>query len=323
VKDENKPMKQPKDQPKAAGRRRWPACALLVALAAGGGGGVGCSTDRSFTLNPFARPHVPESETLSGSQWAQLKRENQQRLAGEGIPAPGAATRPTGQPGNEFKEFTEFVKFAFYTFPKQTINFYLGNTPGRYARMMEDDQSGDQRRSGILKLVSDYPFARVEPYTKRYWQIAQGDPSTLVRVAAVRALDRSRDKSVVPIAIRYLDDANPLLRLEAAKALGNLPDDRAVAPLIRHMGTTIEVRGEGNRPEPQVESRDVRVACADALRNFATKDVARALIEALREKEFEVSWQARKSLILMTGHDFRYDQAKWRDYLSKTDNPFG
>jgi len=67
----------------------------------------------------------------------------------------------------------------------------------------------------------------------------------------------------------------------------------------------------------------VRVACADALRNFPNKDVARTLVDALREREFEVSWQARKSLILMTGHDYKYDQAKWREFLAGTDNPFG
>ena len=81
--------------------------------------------------------------------------------------------------------------------------------------------------------------------------------------------------------------------------------------------------GEGGRGEQQQESRDVRVACADALRNFPTKDVARALTDALRDRQFETAWQARKSLVLMTGHDNQYDQAKWRDYFAKTDRPFG
>lgn len=301
--------------------RRWIGCVIMAALLGGG-----CSWNQSFTLNPFARKRGPETEQLPPEKWAELKHENQRRLAGDGIPpSPDSSTQPAPPPqkGQELNQFFGFVKFTFYTLPKQFIDFYLGNTPGRYARMMEDDESADQRRSGILKLVADYPFARTEPYTKRYWQIAQGDPNTLVRVAAVRALDRSRQRTAVPIAIRYIDDANALLRLEAAKALANIPDERAVSALIRHMGSTIEVRGEGNRIEPQPESRDVRVACADALRNFPTKDVARVLIDMLREKEFEVSWQARKSLILLTGHDFHYDQVKWRDYMSKSENPFG
>ena len=80
-------------------------------------------------------------------------------------------------------------------------------------------------------------------------------------------------------------------------------------------------QGSG-RVEQQTENRDVRVACADALRNFKTKDVARALVEVMGDKQFEVSYQARKSLVLMTGHDFRYDAGKWREYLGAAANPF-
>jgi hypothetical protein len=279
---------------------------------------AGCS---SFSLkNPFAKKG-PEPVELPRDQWGKLLQENARRLHGEGIPPrDGATTQPaTGQ----VDEFVGFVKFVFYEFPKQTINFYLGNTPGRYARMMEDEQSADQRRTGVLRLASDFSFARTGDYTRRYWQIAQGDPDYLVRVAAVRALNLSRDKSVTPIALKYLEDPNPLLRLEAAKALSNVPDERAVTALVRHMNGAIELRGEGGRLEPQQETRDVRVACADALRNYPTRDVAKALVEVLAEKQFEVAWQARKSLILMTGHDYRYDPGPWRDYLTKAEKPFG
>src|SRR5439155_9483401 len=149
-----------------------------------------------------------------------------------------SATQPSV--GGEFEEFLGFLKFTFITGPQRIIDFYLGNTPGRFARMMEDDQSADMRRTGILRLVTDYDFARKDPYTKRYWQIAQGDPDYLVKVAAVRALDRSRSSSVDPIALKYLDDPNPLLRLEAAKALANIPDEKAVPALLRHLAGVFE-----------------------------------------------------------------------------------
>jgi hypothetical protein len=287
---------------------------------------MGCSSNASFTLNPFAKRKGQRPETLPAAQWQELRRANAARLAGEGIPRSASSTQPAAAPRSavgSFEQFLDSVEYVIWTLPKRTIKNFLGETPGKYARMMENDQSGDARRTGILRLVTDYDFARGEPYTTRYEQIAQGDPDALVRVAAVRALNRSRDRDVVPIAIRYLDDPNSLLRLEAAKALANVPDDRAVPALLRHMAAQQEVRGQGGRPDVLVETRDVRVACADALRNYPTKDVARALVEALREREFEVSWQARKSLILLTGHDFKYDQAKWREFLAGTDNPFG
>jgi hypothetical protein len=296
--------------------RRWILVTLAAALVAG------CSSI-SFK-NPFAGKKGPEPEELPAAEWARLQRENAQRIRGEGIPREVAASGPAAtQPTGQFEEFMGFLKFTFYTAPKQIIDFYLGNTPGKYARMMEDDQSADSRRTGILRLVTDYDFARKEPYTKRYWQIAQGDPDYLVRVAAVRALDRSRNSTVAPIALKYLDDPNPLLRLEAAKALANIPDEKAVPALLRHLSGVFEVRGETGRMEAVQETRDVRVACADALRNFHTREVAAALVAVLKEKDFEAPWQARKSLILMTGHDFHYDQGKWTDYLTKAANPFG
>jgi hypothetical protein len=292
-------------------------CILVVLAAATAAMTAGGCSSISFH-NPFAPKKGPAPVQLPAAEWAALKRENAERLAGEGIP--GATTRPSK---GETQGFFDFVTFTFVTFPKQIFNFYTGNTPGKYARMMENDQSADQRRTGILRLVTDYEFARKEPYTQRYVQIAQGDPDSLVRVAAVRALDRSRQEPVTPVAIRYLDDPNPLLRLEAAKALANVPDERAVPALTKHLAPVFEVRGEGGRPEPVAESRDVRVAVADALRNYPTKDVSKTLVDALREKDFEVSWQARRSLVLMTGHDFKYDQDKWRDYFSKAERPFG
>jgi hypothetical protein len=289
-------------------------------------GAVGCSSNSSFTLNPFAKRKAPQTETLPPAKWQELKRDNAARLAGEGIPRSAASTRPAAparsSKGGGFESFVDSVEYVFWTLPKRVIKSWAGETPGKYARMMEDDQSSDHRREGILRLVADYDFARAEPYTKRYWQIAQGDRDVLVRAAAVRALNRSRDASVTPIAIRSLDDNSPLVRLEAAKALANIPDDNAIPALTRHLAAQQDVRGEGGRTESVPENRDVRVACADALRNFPTKDVARTLVDALREREFEVSWQARKSLILMTGHDFKYDQAKWREYLASKDNPF-
>jgi HEAT repeat protein len=99
------------------------------------------------------------------------------------------------------------------------------------------------------------------------------------------------------------------VRLEAAKALANVPDERAIAPLIKRLDNA-------------EESVDVRIAAADALRNFRTPLAAQALVRVLRDRDFAVSWQARKGLKLMTGRDYRYDQAAWLTYLSE-EAPFG
>lgn len=293
---------------------------IVVLLA--GVASTGCSSNDSFTLNPFKSKRTgPDPEVLPAAEWTRLKVANARRVEGEGIPKGGV--NPTTRPVEGLEGLWEFTKFTFYTLPKRAIEFYLGYSPGRYARMMEDDQSADLRRTGILKLATEYEFARVDPYTKRYWQIAQGDPDYLVRVAAIRALNRSRSRSVVQVAITALDHPHPLVRLEAAKALANVPDEKAIPALTRHLGAIVDVRTEAGRAEQQPESVDVRVACADALRNYPTRDVATALVNVLRDKQFEVSWQARKSLNLLTGHDYKYNIDKWKDFLAKDARPFG
>jgi hypothetical protein len=301
-------------------------CFTLAALLLGAQGCAQIATAMA-DLNPFKPRPKPHVEMLSQEEWTRMKLADAQRLAGADIPRQASSTQPaTTQPVGGVEGALGFIKLVFWDAPKRLIETFTGNTPGKYARMMEDDKSGDMRRTGILRLVSNYSFARADPYTKRYWQIAQGDPDFLVRVAAIRALNRSRDRDAIGVYVRSLDDGNPLIRLEAAKALANIPDPSAVPVLLRHLRPEIDVRPQGAGPGVRLErineGRDVRVAVADALRNHKTKEVARALTEVLQDSQFEVSWQARQSLVLMTGHDYLYDVEKWREYLGR-ENPFG
>ena len=47
-------------------------------------------------------------------------------------------------------------------------------------------------------------------------------------------------------------------------------------------------------------------------------EVMRDLIEELDDQDFGVAWQARQSLELLTGQDFRYDAKAWVNYLAST-----
>ena len=186
---------------------------------------------------------------------------------------------------------------------------FQDDRPARAARMMENAGSADARRRGINDLVR-WDFAQDGPYIRRYRQIAQDDPDPLVRATALRALNRSRDAAARPLFIAALRDPNAEVRLEAAKALVNLPDPNAAAPLIRVV----------SNPE---EDRDVRIAAAEALRYYKTVEVARALIPRLSEREFGVAWQARRSLRRITGRDHHYDEAAWLAFITGPDKPFG
>ena len=186
--------------------------------------------------------------------------------------------------------------------PVRLYHLASRDTPLKFAALMEDAKSPDNRRDGMMELVQNR-FARKDPYTKRYAQIAAQDPEYIVRGAAIRALNHSRSHEATELFVAGIDDTEITVRLEAAKALANIPVEKAIPRLIAHL--------------QKDDSKDVRIACADALRNFKTLDVARALTAVMLDRDFAVSWQARQSLVLMTGRDFRYDEAAWLAYLSK------
>jgi len=188
-------------------------------------------------------------------------------------------------------------------------NKITGHTPRAAAVQMEDPYFPDERRIGINRL-SAYPFGRQPPYTTRYEQIAASDPDWLVRATAIRALNRSRWRPATGLFIKALDDANDHVRLEAAKALGNVPDADAVPGLLRLVNDA-------------TENRDVRIAAADALKHFKTVEVARTLANQLAAREFGIAWQSHRSLEVITGRDLRYDEAAWLNYITGPEKPLG
>jgi len=199
--------------------------------------------------------------------------------------------------------------------------------PSEWARDMEDPNYPDKRREGINGLVK-YDFGRHGVYLQRYRQIAESDPDFTVRAAAIRALNRSRDAQATPIFIKAMNDDSELVRLEAAKALANVPDAKAAPVLIQHLQpryvTGRQVRkGSDFGPEQRDESKDVRIAAADALKHYRAIDVARALAAELDQREFAIAWQSRLSLMRLTNKDFGYSETAWLAYLTGPEKPFG
>ena len=229
----------------------------------------------------------------------------------EGDPAPPSTVVPQPRASNETGNFHTFgggLREVFIDYPTQLFDSLFGRKPTDAVTDMESD-SPDRRRVGIVKLA-DSSFGKREPYTTRYEQIARFDANPLVRATALRSLNRARDSEATGVMIASLDDESPLVRLEAAKGLANMPNPSAAGPLLKVFTDSKE--------EP-----DVRIAAADALRYNRTLEVARALVDSLNAPNFGVSWQSRQSLRAMTGHDLHYNQSAWLDLLSGPQSPLG
>lgn len=265
----------------------------MIVLTAGG-----CAWNR--------RPATPTTVIPPAVMQKKLA-QNRERLAGPDSPRRIANTYL----GVDVTGMGPFEAVAQITvaLPRHILQAIRGDTPIKYATEMEDAHSPDTRRIGILRLAS-FRFARTNPiYAKRWDQIAT-DPAAdpTVRAAAIRAMNHARDRRHTQTFVDGLGDADPAVRLEAAKALANVPNDAAVPKLIDRL--------------QHDDNQDVRIACADALRLYKTPEVARALVGVLPERQFGVAYRARESLILMTGHNFRWDEAAWLDYFAKAQKPF-
>lgn len=193
-------------------------------------------------------------------------------------------------------------------FGQNLIDYFSGNTPLEAAKGMESQYFPDERREGVVKLANR-EFGRKEPYTTRYAQLAKLDSDHLVRATAIRSLNRARETKFSELYISSLDDKSEVVRLEACKALANMPDEKAAPRLLQILNDS-------------AEQRDVRIAAADALRHYPQINIARALVNVLGEREFGVAWQARNSLHTLTGQEFEYNEAAWLQYLTSNEKPF-
>ncbi|HEV8606151.1 MAG TPA: HEAT repeat domain-containing protein [Tepidisphaeraceae bacterium] len=250
-----------------------------------------------LTAGCFSSIDDEDYKPFTTGRWREMIRENEYRLKPE-------EQRPSKALTNPIRLFIGVIAEGI----SRIHDLATGHNFFQEARKLVDS-SPDHRRSGIIYL-SDQSPGRRDPYLKQYMNMARTDLDPSVRAMAIRALNRARDKRAIPIFLAALEEKNDAIRLEAAKGLANIPDPSAASPLIRHLDS----------PDENV---DVRIACADALRLYRTSEVAQALVRAMRERNFGVSWQARKSLQLMTGQDFRYDTAAWLTFLSGTAKPFG
>ena len=209
---------------------------------------------------------------------------------------------------------------------KQLVQKFTGPDRRLLAEQMFDSTDADVRRKAVEEIIAHKSLRR-EPYLGAC-AIMVKDPDPTVRSAAVRALAVGGDAKYVPNVAAALQDADPIVRADAAAALDRLPGEEAVAALIR---TT----HEDSQPP-------VRAKAARALRHYPRQDVLAALLACLDDPDFAVCYHAAASLRELTCHgdssrrsyqrsrkpeagtalDPGTDPTAWRDALAEKDDPF-
>ncbi len=72
----------------------------------------------------------------------------------------------------------------------------------------------------------------------------------------------------------------------------------------------------------QDPDRDARIAAARLLRHFRRREALGALIEALNQPEFAVTYVAEQALVELTGQTHHRDYSDWTAWRNGTDDPF-
>ena len=159
----------------------------------------------------------------------------------------------------------------------------------------------DQRREGVLMLADKEP-AQWDVTPRILSIMAQGDPNPQVRTAAVNVLAQlDRPEELMTTLSATSRDESPQVRMETLRVLADQNNTEASAILLERL-----------QKDPDAS---IRSEAAQQLSRFPQNNVISALISALSDDEFAVTYEARHSLKTITGEDFNYDAGAWRNYL--------
>lgn len=217
-------------------------------------------------------------------------------------PTVGVPNVPTTQPGmagdmdQMWESITQDIPKRFMEYMQQE-KFY---DAAKHLRPGSGD--ADMRRTAMNRIATN-TRGKGLPYTDVYRTTALQDPDAPVRAAAVRAISHVRDADSTSALVVALGDSDAMVRQEAAKALANLPTTTAELPLRAIV-------------QKSDEDVDTRIAALDALRHYKSPETQRLLVSQLNSTNFALAWQARRSLYLQTGNDYRYNEPAWLNFLS-------
>jgi len=106
---------------------------------------------------------------------------------------------------------------------------------------------------------------------------------------------------------QHVADTSKLVRTDCARALGEIPAEEAVKPLV-----------DGLRFDPEA---DVRSAAAQALAAHRSVSAANGLVFGLSDGGVAVAESSRTSLGYLTGRDLGDDPAAWSKFLAESKDP--
>jgi HEAT repeat protein len=200
-------------------------------------------------------------------------------------------------------------------------------TPQQYMLTAVSDEDPDLRRDAVAR-VADSNKGSEEWAIKGYVAIALLENDHHARCVALRALAATGDPRATETALKILHwkDEPPaevrppdkLVRWDALAALADLSKAGRVPP--ESADRVRDTLVEGLKGEPD---RNARITAARGLGCYATDAVLKALIDALKDKDFAVCHAVEGSLVELTGVTNGCSHQAWKDwYTANQSAPF-
>ncbi len=198
-------------------------------------------------------------------------------------------------------------------------------TPAEAAAWAGDPYDPDKRFRGTV-LLSNAPWGGESVYLDLYRARLGAMPNTepdadpSVRAAAAFALGLHGSPDDAPTVAKLLSDNDRLVRITAVRALQRIHNPAVIPALIdRTWPGPVDGRQEqGDTRRPELDP-DIRAEAADALGQYADDRVFQALVAALGDDRFAVEAAANRSLRTLTGQNFGSDRRKWLEWGERDD----
>lgn len=165
----------------------------------------------------------------------------------------------------------------------------------------------DLRREGAA-MLGEEPSASWEATPGLLRMMVLGDMNEQVRATALQMLVQMKQAEVLgPLLPQAARDRSALVRCQCIAGAGLVTDEVAIEVLTRLLR--------------EDRDADIRRQAAEALLGYRQQAAISALLDALNDEEFSVSYTARHALAELVGRDLGDDEQEWRRWLYAGEDP--
>lgn len=183
---------------------------------------------------------------------------------------------------------------------------YIGTTAGSFMRVIREDADPNKRYLAYRKLSDPYCFANDEQKARAtallVERLARGDEPVATRAVICRTLGEIGRPEARDALVARIEDSEPIVRAEAARALGRVGTPEDAILLTRLLATDSEP--------------DCRLASIEALGAMTTPDPRAylVLVEGMEDEDPAIRLASWRALCSSTGQNLGITPEPWRDF---------